>query len=186
MENPGMRSGHGRGGIRNGPLKLVGLAVGALIAWMIAASWPARQPGRLEPLPPDALFPLGQPAPGTTSPVPGVPPAPRAAAAGIEAPEEIADCRPLPGFPVPRAGEEISLVNQLKVVSIIRDGGLFHLPNPTRVKVLTGKPKRWRTMEGLYEVEVLDGEYRGKTGLAHPGAMERDRTTSGVTRSGVD
>ncbi len=185
MQDPGMRSRDGRGRIRNGSLKLVGLAVGALIALMVVF-WPARQPRQLDPIPPDALFPAGQPAPGTTSTILGVPPAPQAAAPGIEAPEEIADCRPLPGFPVPRAGEEVNLVNALKVVSIIRDGGLFHLPNPTKVKVLTGKPKRWRTMEGMYEVEVLDGDYHGKTGLAHPGATKRDKTTLEVTRSGGD
>jgi hypothetical protein len=74
----------------------------------------------------------------------------------------------------PKTGDVVVLVNdELKVVSIIYEDAFLHLPNPTRVRVIDGKPRTWRIMGGLIEVEVLDGEHRGKRGLAHPNAMRR-------------
>ncbi len=141
MQNPEMRSGHGRGRIGNGPLKLVGLAVGTLIALMIVAFWPARQPRRLDPIPPDTFFPLGQPWPGPLRLF--LESAGARCRARGRARRRSANANRSRDFPVPKAGEEVSLVNELKVVSIIRDEEDLHLPNPTRVKVSPGKPKRW-------------------------------------------
>jgi hypothetical protein len=105
--------------------------------------------------------------------------------------EEIEDCDPLPGEPVPKAGEEVSLVNDYgsKVVGIVRNGQTNHLPNPTRVRVLTGQPKKCRwtdlfIMEGVYEVEVLDGKDRGVR-APEPTPPANSGATSGATGGSV-
>jgi len=89
-----------------------------------------------------------------------------------------------------KRGDIVMLVNdELTIVSIIYDDAVLHLPNPSRVKVLNGKRKAGRLMdgliemEGLIEVEVMDGAHRGKRGLAHPNAMRKILAPPGEARS---
>jgi hypothetical protein len=166
MQRLRLRSQYRKGGIIGGLLKLIGLAVVLFVGLIILASRSSE--------PPEPGSPMAADAP---APVPIAPSAPQPKAAN----EEIEDCDPLPGEPVPKAGEEVLLVNDhgLKVVSIMRNGQFHHLPNPTRVRVLTGQPKKYRwgvfVSEGQYEVEVLEGEDHGVRGFASPHAMRFDR-----------
>jgi len=86
-----------------------------------------------------------------------------------------------------KSGDVVNLVNHLgsDLVNIICDHEFFHLPNPTRVKVIDGQPRVGTiksdagvaviemTIADAVEVEVLDGEHRGKRGLASTNAMRR-------------
>jgi PDZ domain len=86
-----------------------------------------------------------------------------------------------------KTGDLVMLVNHhgLNFVGIIYDGETLHLPNPTRARVVDPKPREGKiksdagvaviemTVQDVVEVEVLDGEHRGKRGLASPRAMRR-------------
>jgi membrane-associated protease RseP (regulator of RpoE activity) len=81
-----------------------------------------------------------------------------------------------------KTGDVAMLVNSegATTVAIIHNGDFFHLPNPTRVRVLDERPKDGRTpnltITGTLEVEVLEGLRQGMRDLAHPNAMRRIRT----------
>ncbi len=173
--------GRRTGGIIGGLLKLIGLAVVGLIALGMLATVMTRGPQPAAH--PAAPSPTAAPAGPDAAPIA---PAPAAAAEPVE------DSDPLPGEPVPEAGELVTLANDhgLKVVSIVRGGKMVHLPNPTRVRVITGQPKRckWGAFEvaGVYEVEVLDGEQAGVRGFASPSAMKFDRPLSDEEKTRAD
>ena len=62
MQNPEMRSGHGRGRIGKRPAQARWASRWNPYCLDDRGVWPARQPRRLDPIPPDVFFPLGQPS----------------------------------------------------------------------------------------------------------------------------
>jgi hypothetical protein len=109
-------------------------------------------------------------------------PIPRPRPAPKEPWDGMVECDPVPGLTAPGAGEIVSVVNDHEspfVVIKTRDDPMFRLPNPTRVRILVGRPMRRpehvgiEGFPGLYPVEVVDGPHRGVRGLAHPNAMRR-------------
>jgi hypothetical protein len=92
------------------------------------------------------------------------------------------DSAPAPGFPILTRGEEVLLSHGqgLEVVTIIGHDSPIGLASPTRARAVDGRPKRQGALVGLYEVEVLEGEYRGRTGMAHPRNMRMGPPVAGL------
>jgi membrane-associated protease RseP (regulator of RpoE activity) len=81
-----------------------------------------------------------------------------------------------------KTGDVAMLVNSegATTVAIVHNGDFFHLPNPTKVRVLDERPRDAKTptltITGTLEVEVAEGLHLGMKGLAHPNAMRRTTT----------
>jgi hypothetical protein len=81
-----------------------------------------------------------------------------------------------------KTGDVAMLVNSegAPTVAIIHNDDFFHLPNPTKVRVVDERPRDGKTpiltFAGTLEVEVLEGLHKGMRGSAHPNAMRRTTT----------